>query len=432
VTAMDFEMELDLNEYLPEGARAVDAVLTVTSTDGGGRASPIRGVEPQVAEVIVIDASGSMAGAKFQQAREAAKVALSGLRTGTRFAIVRGTDSASQVYPTHAPLAVASRSTVNEAVRGLRRMRCAGGTAIGTWLDLASSLLSGADGVRHVTLLTDGRDEGESSDALRDAVNRARGSFQCDCRGVGTDWSVDELRMIADALLGTVDIVADPRGLADDFAQITARLMGRVDSRVDLHVWTPRGAHVEYFKQVHPEVVDLTSLDDGSEPTVSEYTTGAWGLEARGYQLRVALSPGEVGEQLLAARISLVVDGAVVDRSLVRATWTDDLELSTRVSPLVGHYTGLTQMSIAIQNGLRARREGDDVAAQDELGHAAALAAAAGARETLDLLAKVVDIQDAHTGKVRLLPHVSAVDEMTLDTRSTRTTPVRRIHPPPG
>jgi len=424
-------MELDLNEYLPEGARAVDAVLTVTSTGVGGRAAARQVEDTQVAEVIVIDASGSMEGTKFQQAREAAKVALAGLRTGTRFAILRGSDTAAPVYPTDVPLATASRTSVNEAVRALRRMRCAGGTAIGTWLDLASVVLSGADGIRHVTLLTDGRNEGESDQGLRDAVDRAKGTFQCDCRGVGTDWSVDQLRMIADALLGTVDIVADPRGLAEDFAQITARLMGRADCRVELHVWTPRGAHVEYFKQVHPQVVDLTSLDDGTEPSVSEYSTGAWGAEARGYQLRVALSPGDVGEQLLAARVALVVDGAVVDRALVRATWTDDLELSTKVSPLVGHYTGLTQMSAAIQQGLRARREGDQAAAQEHLGHATALAAAAGARDTLDLLARVVDIHDAATGRVRLLPQVSTVDEMTLDTRSTRTTPVRRIHPPP-
>ena len=38
------------------------------------------------------------------------------------------------------------------------------------------------------------------------------GSFQCDCRGVGTDWGVSELRRIASALLGTVDIIADPDG----------------------------------------------------------------------------------------------------------------------------------------------------------------------------------------------------------------------------
>ena len=41
--------------------------------------------------------------------------------------------------------------------------------------------------------------------------------LQCDCRGVGVDWEVAELRKVASALLGSVDIVADPANLAADF-----------------------------------------------------------------------------------------------------------------------------------------------------------------------------------------------------------------------
>jgi hypothetical protein len=39
--------------------------------------------------------------------------------------------------------------------------------------------------------------------------------FRCDCRGVGTDWKVEELRTISTALLGTVDIVPEPAGQAN-------------------------------------------------------------------------------------------------------------------------------------------------------------------------------------------------------------------------
>ncbi len=41
------------------------------------------------------------------------------------------------------------------------------------------------------------------------------------------------------------------------------------------------------------------------------------------------------------------------------------------------------------------------------------------------MLAKVVDVEDASTGRVRLKEQVRAEDEMTLDTRSTRTARVR-------
>jgi hypothetical protein len=51
--------------------------------------------------------------------------------------------------------------------------------------------------------------------------------FSCDCRGVGTDWEVAELRRISSALLGTVDIVPDPAGLAADFAAMMETAMGK-------------------------------------------------------------------------------------------------------------------------------------------------------------------------------------------------------------
>jgi hypothetical protein len=57
----------------------------------------------------------------------------------------------------------------------------------------------------------------------RAATAAAVDVFSCDCRGVGTDWEVAELRRISSALLGTVDIVPDPAGLAADFAAMMER-----------------------------------------------------------------------------------------------------------------------------------------------------------------------------------------------------------------
>ena len=51
----------------------------------------------------------------------------------------------------------------------------------------------------------------ETREYLEAAVAQCDGVFQCDCRGVGTNWKVDELRLIATRLLGSVDIIPDPR-----------------------------------------------------------------------------------------------------------------------------------------------------------------------------------------------------------------------------
>ena len=58
--------------------------------------------------------------------------------------------------------------------------------------------------------------------------------------------------------LGTVDIVADPEDLADDFAAMMRTSMGKSIPDVTLRLWIPVGARVGFVKQVAPTVEDLT------------------------------------------------------------------------------------------------------------------------------------------------------------------------------
>jgi uncharacterized protein YaiE (UPF0345 family) len=124
---------------------------------------------------------------------------------------------------------------------------------------------------------------------------------------------------------------------------------------------------------------------------------------------------------MAAARVSLVVDGEVVSHALIRAVWTDDQALSTRISREVAHYTGQTELMEAIQDGLAARKEGDEESATFRLGRAVQLAAESGNTTKLELLAAIVDVEDAATGTIRLKRDVADGDEMMLDTRSTKT-----------
>ncbi len=182
----------------------------------------------------------------------------------------------------------------------------------------ATELLAGQPGVRHAILLTDGRNESEAPEDLQAALDRATGVFQCDCRGVGADWEVAELRRIATALLGTVDIVADPTHLADDFEAMMRQAMGKSLADVAVRVWTPQGAEVSFFKQVAPEIT-RPDRRPGRPSTTGhgDYPTGAWGDESRDYHLSVRVPPGAVGDEMLAARVSVVVDGQVAGQTLV-------------------------------------------------------------------------------------------------------------------
>ncbi|MEU2023135.1 VWA domain-containing protein [Streptomyces sp. NPDC016469] len=431
-----FSVEVYQNEFLPEGGREVNGIITVTSTGGGTTGGvPLPGRAAGAAVVIMVDCSGSMdyPPTKMRNARDATAAAVDTLRDGTSFAVVAGTHVAKEVYPGNGRLAVADARTRAEAKGALRRLSAGGGTAIGTWLRLADRLLGAADvDIRHGILLTDGRNEHEAPEDLRAALDACAGRFTCDARGVGTDWEVKEVTAISSALLGTADIVADPAGLAADFTRMMENAMGKEVADVALRLWTPVGVEIQFVKQVAPTVADLTGRRTEAGPRAGDYPTGSWGDESRDYHVCVRVPEAGIGQEMLAARVSLVLPdpsgGApqTLSQGLVRAVWTDDMVASTSINPQVAHYTGQAELAQVIQQGLDARKSGDFDGATAKLGRAVQLASASGNEDTAKLLSKVVDVVDAATGTVRLKAKVAEADEMTLETRSTKTVRVKK------
>ncbi|MGD0702114.1 MAG: VWA domain-containing protein [Trebonia sp.] len=428
-----FTVQIDQNPYLPVGGRDVSAVVTVSADAAGGEPS-WAGSADDSAEIIIVDCSGSMdfPAEKILAARAATSAAVDVIRDGARFAIVAGTNTAWPVYPADGSMAVADARTRTEARQAIGGLRANGGTAIGQWLRLAHRIFQSYPAtLRHAILLTDGKNQHETPEQLAAALGLCEGAFTCDCRGIGTDWVVGELRKISTALLGTVDIVPDPAGLAADFEEMMRGAMSKQLPDVMLRVWTPQQAIAKFVKQVAPAIDDLTGRRSQTGPQVGDYPTGAWAPgESRDYHVGVQVNVGGVGQEMLAARVSLVASlpsgQQVLGQGLIRATWTDDEALSTRINPGVAHYTGQAELAAAIQDGLEASKRGDEEAATAKLGRAVALAHAAGNEDTARLLAKVVDIVDEATGTVRLKKKVSAVDEMALDTRSAKTVRVKK------
>lgn len=422
----EFHAEVFQNEFLPPGGTDVHAIVSVSCV-GAGEAG--RGGSGDAAEIIIVDCSTSMARAKIAAARQAAAVAVDQILDGTWFAIVAGTDAAYLAYPDpHSRMVRMDARTRAEARAAIERLRANGGTAIGRWLRLTRDLFDAIPSAtqRHAILLTDGQDQGETPRELHDSIAYARGTFQCDCRGVGTDWRVAELRAIATELLGEVELVAEPSGLEADFEALIRRAMGRGVAEATLRVWAPQGSEVLYVRQVAPSLEDLTSRREAVNPLTGDYPTGSWGDESRDYHVAVRVGAKPVGAEQLAARVQLVVGSDVVSSGLVKARWSDDEVLTTRINREVAHYTGQAELAEVIQEGLAARAAGDDATATVKLGRAAKLAAETGNDEATTRLRKVVDIDDAGTGTVRLRRNVDKLDEMALDTASTKTTRVRR------
>src|SRR4051794_23629861 len=210
-----FSAEVFENEYLSEGSTDVHAIVSVTCT-GAGEAG--KGGDGEAAEIIIVDTSGSMLDAKIQAARQAAAVAIDQILDGTWFAIISGTHIASRAFPypnarsAMVQMEPGARAAAKEAIS---HFDADGGTAIGSWLRLAGQIFDTVPAAtqRHAILLTDGQNQSEKATQFQAAIESVAGRFQCDCRGVGADWEVSELRQVAKALMGTVDLIADPASM---------------------------------------------------------------------------------------------------------------------------------------------------------------------------------------------------------------------------
>lgn len=190
------------------------------------------------------------------------------------------------------------------------------------------------------------------------------------------------------------------------------------------------GAHDRSSSKSLPPLTISPAWRTQSSPQAGDYPTGAWGTESRDYHVCVSVEPALVGQEMLAARISLILETAdgpkLLRQGLVRAIWTEDEGLSTRIDRHIAHYTGQAELAQAIQDGLEARKAGDDDTAAARLGRAVALAHESGNDESARLLAKVVEVVDPVTGTVRLKAKVIDADEMALDTRSSKTIRVKK------
>jgi hypothetical protein len=207
-----------------------------------------------------------------------------------------------------------------------------------------------------------------------------------------------------------------------EFERIISSVMKKQVADVALRLWSPKDATIEFLKQVSPNIDNLTAKAVTVDALTDDFPLGAWaGEESRDYHLRVKIPAGGVGDERLGARVMLALDGQAEPIALVRAVWTNDENLSTRINREVAHYTGQAELADAIHDGLAARAVGDDDTATMKLGRAVQLAHETGNEDSVRLLQKVVDIENLETGTVRLRKQVADVDAMALDVRSTRT-----------
>ena len=414
---------------------SLEAYYTPTLPDGGDHLTVILGVEASQSDlaaapqervlVFIIDKSGSMQGLAIDSVRQAVQRGIELCDPDMTIAVVAFDEMASILVR---PQKADERGQA-EAARNLQLLHAGGGTAFSSGLDLARQIFDQyPNAIRRAIFLTDGFNETERPGRFEPVLRSCVGVFECDCWGLGTKWRVGEVQDVARRLNGKASLIPGPAEIESTFQSAIQKAASKAVADVRLRLWTPQTSQVRLVKQMNPTIEDLTAAGNRTGPQVVEFGIGSWAPgESRDYQLDLRVTTGGIGEELLAVRPSVVFRQDGQEREVrpasgrVVVTWTTDEALSSRINPRVAHYTGQEELAEAIQAGLQARERGDDDAATHLLGKAVKLAAESGNDEMTARLNKVVDIQDAATGTVRLKRGVAEAATMDLELESTTT-----------
>lgn len=416
-----FNLSVSQNHYLSVDDDELHAIVTVTAKD---LVAATGGSTPEAAEVIVIDCSGSMSHPppKISNARAATAAAIDALRDGVHFAVVEGTHDARMVYPANLELAKATAETKGAAKSAVRHLVASGGTAMGTWLRKADELLDAhPTAIRHVTLLTDGRNESELPSELETVLRACQGKFTCDGRGIGDDYSPEELSRIVSTLRGSADAIVDYSDLPADFVAIMRAAQTKEVPDVRLRVKRMPFAQVRLVRQRHPTDVDLTEWGISVDERTIDFSTGSWGSgETREIHLCLAIShQGQaMATTIQAARLGMVLMAPGGTESTpcgepvpILVHWTDDDALSSIMDAKVAHYLGCTELHEAIKAGWVAYQAMNGERATAEWGRAVALAATLDHMQLLRRLRRLVDIEgDPADGVVTLRENLQPRD----------------------
>ena len=309
------------------------------------------------------------AGPSSRRPRSAASAAIDQILDGTWFAVVAGTHQAYLAYPAgprrrrhgaDGPADPASRRS-----RPIAQFRSDGGTAMGTWLTLAGRLFDSVPDA--------GAEARDPAHRRREPQRDARAADQRDRRASPASSSATAAASASTGrsprCAGSPRRCSAPSTSSREPEQMAAGVR-RADAAVDgprrrrrpaagLGAAGRPGACSS--ARSSPTVEDLTAAPDRGQPADRRLPDRVLGRRVpRLPRQRPAVGQGRSARSSWRPGSSWRVGDEVVAQGLVKAKWSDDEGLTTRINPEVAHYTGQTELAEAIQEGLAAKAAGDD------------------------------------------------------------------------
>ena len=196
---------------------------------------PAMSVRPTPRDVtLVLDVSGSMAGVKIRQARDAGKQVLATLSESDRFKLV---DFSTDVRAFRDEFVRATRENVAAATRYLESLDASGSTNISGALDAALEGEVPAGRLGLVLFVTDGAPTiGERNpEAIADRVDRKRGDRRIFSFGVGADLNAALIERLALEGRGTAQFVRPEESVERAVSIVASRLTNPVVTNLKVY-----------------------------------------------------------------------------------------------------------------------------------------------------------------------------------------------------
>ncbi len=239
---------------------------------------------------IVIDRSTSMAGARLENTKEAARTIVDELQDDDNLAVVSFSDRAEVVLSGR----VGHQRPQFKA--GITALRAEGGTELLQGLHAGLQELEGyqrQDAASHLVLLTDGRTYGDEELCLAAAERAGERGIAITALGIGEDWHDDLLDEVAALSGGASAYIASPYQV-EDLLRERVRSLGSVYATgLELRVRAADGVWVENAFLISPS---LGRLDPSGEVFRLGSLAGDGPL---GVLLEVAVRGKEAGEHRL-------------------------------------------------------------------------------------------------------------------------------------